>query len=86
MVCVTLESTAVPCSNCGCDFDGGDCCAKSRPVYKKDWLKYWLVGFIGVEKIGWCAMRENVCRICVLTSRNNLSCDTLQQTMQMLGP
>ena len=85
MVCVTLESTAIPCSNCGCEYDGGDCCEKSlkgKPVNKK----YWLVGFIGVEKIGWCAMRENLCRICVLTSRNNLSCDTLQQTMQMLGP
>ena len=27
------------------------------------------LGFVDVEKIGWCAMRENLCRVCVLTSR-----------------
>ena len=55
--------------------------SKSRSIRNTGQL-----GFVDVEKIGWCEMGGNLCRICVLTSRNNLSCDTLQQTMQMLGP
>ena len=43
LFCVAPEANIVTCSNCGCEYDGGDCCEKSlgKPINKK----YWFVEF-----------------------------------------